>query len=214
MPPSIASHQAGTLPPWAGAWLPAGDLSLAGGRTATVSFDRDGRCRLLLTLDREADADDVTALEEAAGALPYLQLGDLEGGADYPARHADVFALPQPLPALAFNASAKVELVARRGGRRLPRRIGSLGLRTRTTLVPAAGDPADAAGQAPPADATAGTRAAGEWPAAVQVEWALAEVGRRLQALTRLGGATLCLIVLGLAVAGFLVAFVSQTWSL
>ena len=215
MPPSVASHAAGTLPPWAGAWLPAGDLSLAGDRTATVSFDREGRCRLLLVLDREIDEDDVSALEEAADALPYLQLGDLEDGAGYPARHADAFALPQPLPGLAFNSSAQVELVARPGGRHLPGRIGSFGLPTRTIFVPVedeAAPEADAEGkaEAPPTSATAIETA----PAVAPVERALAEVGRRLRALTRLEGTTLCLIALGVVLAGFVVVFVRQTWGL
>jgi uncharacterized membrane protein len=216
MPPSVTRDETGTLPPWAGAWLPAGDLELDGGRTATVSFDRDGRCRLLLALDRQADADDVSALEEAADALPYLQLRDLDGGAEYPTRHADAFALPQPLPSFAFNSSARIELVAHRGGRRLPGRIGSLGLPTRTTLVPV--EEAPAAEEEPRAtveEAPApGPAAVQEAPAVGRVEHALAEVGRRLRALTRLEGETLCQIVLGVVIAGFVVAFVTQTWSL
>src|SRR6266511_436170 len=79
MPPPVTSHKASEFPPWAGTWLPAGDLVLDGGQVATVSFDRDGRCRLLLALDRPAEVEDVTALEEAADALPYLRLNDLEG---------------------------------------------------------------------------------------------------------------------------------------
>jgi uncharacterized membrane protein len=222
MPPSVAPDETGTLPPWAGAWLPAGDLALAGGRTATVSFDREGRCRLLLALDREADEDDVAALEEAADALPYLQLGDLEGSEGYPARHADAFALPRPLPRSAFNSSARVELVARAGGCRLPGRVGSFGLPTRTTFASTDGEVAGADGKVPPGPAGTAdpTRTAGmaavveEAPPAGLVERALAEVGRRLQALTRLDGATLCLVALGLAVAGFVVVFVRQTWGL
>ena len=135
MPPPVASYKATELPPWAGTWLPAGDLVLDGGQVATVSFDRDGRCRLLLALDRPAGVEDVAALEEAADALPYLHLNDLEGGAGYPARHAEVFALPEPLSSFAFNSSARVELVARPGGRRLPTRLGTFGLATTTTLV-------------------------------------------------------------------------------
>src|SRR6266511_1028061 len=119
MPPPVTSHKASELPPWAGTWLPAGDLVLDGGQDATVSFDRDGRCRLLLALDRPAEVEDVTALEEAADALPYLHLNDLEGGAGYPARHAEVFALPEPLPSFAFNSSARVGRACRgRGGAR------------------------------------------------------------------------------------------------
>ena len=263
MPPSIAPDEMGTLPPWAGAWLPAGDLALAGGRTATVSFDREGRCRLLLSLDREADDDDVAALEEAADALPYLQLGDLESGESYPARHADAFALPRSLPRSAFNSSARIELVAQAGGRRLPGRVGSFGLPTRTTFASADGEvtgdevtgnevtgnevtgaemagadgevlagPAesdgrtDSAGTAalvtevpaveevPAAPAAPAAPAVEEAPPVGLVERALAGVGRLLQALTRLDGATLCLIALGLVVAGFVVVFVRQTWGL
>jgi uncharacterized membrane protein len=135
MPPPVASRKASELPPFAGAWLPAGDLELEGGRVATVSFDREGHCRLLLVLDRPAQPDDVLALEEAADALPYLQLSDLEGGAGYPERHAEAFALPEPLPGFAFNSSARIDLVTRAGGTRMPARIGSLGLVTHTTVV-------------------------------------------------------------------------------
>jgi uncharacterized membrane protein len=149
MPPPVASRKASELLPWAGAWLPAGDLVLEGGQVATVSFDRGGHCRLLLALDRPAEDEDVLALEEAAEALPYLQLSDLEGGAGYPARHADTFALPESLSSFAFNSSARVELVARRGGRRLPPRLGTFGLATTTSFL---GDPLPEAGrlEAPP----------------------------------------------------------------
>jgi uncharacterized membrane protein len=149
MPPPVASRKASELLPWAGAWLPAGDLVLEGGQVATVSFDRGGHCRLLLALDRPAEDEDVLALEEAAEALPYLQLSDLEGGAGYPARHADAFALPAPLSSFAFNSSARVELVTRRGGRRLPSRLGTFGLATTTSFL---GDPLPEAGrlEAPP----------------------------------------------------------------
>ncbi len=186
MPPSVASREAGELPPWAGAWLPAGDLPLGGGRTATVSFDLEGRCRLLLTLDRPATAADVRALGEAADALPYLQLSDLEGGgAGYPERHAEAFALPEPLPSFAFNSSARVELVARPGGSRLPARLGSFGLTTVTTLVPKEAEAAPTAGGVGPA------------PAAPE---------RRLVALSA--------VAVGLAVATFVGVFVAQTWGL
>ncbi|HZD00641.1 MAG TPA: hypothetical protein VFA46_10755, partial [Actinomycetes bacterium] len=158
MPPPVASRKESELPPWAGAWLPAGDLVLDGGQVATVSFDREGRCRLLLALDRPARDEDVLALEEAADALPYLQLSDLEGGAAYPARHAEAFALREPLSSFAFNSSARVELVARPGGRRLPTRLGGFGLATTSSFVedgPAEGDGTPAAetpeGDGPPA---------------------------------------------------------------
>src|SRR6266516_2246557 len=151
MPPPVASRKVSELLPWAGAWLPAGDLVLAGGQVATVSFARGGHCRLLLALDRPAEDEDVLALEEAAEALPYLQLSDLEGGAGYPARHADAFALREPLSSFAFNSSARVQLVARRGGRRLPPRLGTFGLATTTSFL---GDPLPEAGrlEAPPSE--------------------------------------------------------------
>jgi uncharacterized membrane protein len=234
-PPSLRSQETGTFPPWAGTWLSAGDIALTGGRIATVSFDRQGRCRLLLTVDREADAADVKALEEAADALPYLQLGDLQGGAAYPARHADAFALPEPLPSFAFNSSASIELLARPGGQRLPRRIGAFGLPTRTTFVPVddeagEGRAEDEAAPAPTATAEAPEVAASpvETPTARapaapapataravgRVEGALAVVGQRLLALAPVQGATICLLALAGAVGLFVVLFVRQTWGL
>jgi uncharacterized membrane protein len=235
MPPSLTSQETGTFPPWAGQWLSAGDIALAGGRIATVSFDREGRCRLLLTIDREADAADVEALEEAADALPYLQFGDLEGGAAYPARHADAFALPEPLPAFAFNSSASIELLARPGGQHLPRRIGAFALPTRTTFVPVddeagEGRPEGEAATAATATVAAPAVAAPEVaappvaappvaaPAAApdvgQVEGTLAAVGQRLLALVPVPGATICLLALAMAVGLFVVLFVRQTWGL
>jgi uncharacterized membrane protein len=175
MPPPVASRKTSELPPFAGAWLPAGDLEFDGGRVATVSFDREGHCRLLLTLDRPTEPEDVAALEEAADALPYLQLGDLEGGAGYPERHADAFALPEALPSFAFNSSARIDLVTRPGGIRLPARIGSLGLTTHTTVSDAQEDShAEYAAEAAEARARARAEAAaaedeardGEAPAA------------------------------------------------
>lgn len=271
MPPPVASRKASELPPWAGAWLPVGDLLLDSGQVATVSFDREGRCRLLLTLDRPALPEDVVALEDAADALPYLQLSDLEGGAAYPVRHAEAFALPEPLSGFAFNSSARVELVTRPGGNRLPARLGTFGLATATTIIGApetVGEP-DPATAAPPsevaeveaaesveeaaatgptteaaapepqpkgagADRTEATEAAGATqgtpatgreattgrPAAAAadaiggLERGLGAVGARLVALTRLSGATLGLIALGLAMAVFVGVFVAQTWAL
>jgi uncharacterized membrane protein len=163
MPPPVASRKASELPPFAGAWLPAGDLELEGGRVATVSFDREGHCRLLLVLDRPARPDDVLALEEAADALPYLQLSDLEGGAGYPERHAEAFALPEPLPGFAFNSSARIDLVTRAGGTRMPARVGSLGLATHTTVV---GTPEADAEFAPEAEGGAAEAEAAVAPAA------------------------------------------------
>src|SRR5919206_2190173 len=115
-------------PRWRGRWLPAADLALDEERAATVSFDRRGRCRLTLALDRPAGEADVAALEEAADVLPNLHLFDLEDTADYPERHAEAFDLPEPLVPEAFNSTAEVELLAPPGGRPLPRRLGRFGL--------------------------------------------------------------------------------------
>ena len=243
MPPPVTSRESSELPPWARAWLPAGDLQLDGERVATVSFDRDGNCRLLLALDRAAGPEDLRALEEAADALPYLQLSDLEGGAGYPRRHAEAFALEEPLASFAFNSSARVELVTRPGGRRLPGRLGSFGLTGVTTV---ARPPSERDGDRPPADALtsgeAGTSAhedretddeaaaKAEIPRATAVEveaepapsapevgrveaW-LATAGQRLTDLTRLSGATLSVAALGTALAIFVGVFVAQTFGL
>jgi uncharacterized membrane protein len=277
MPPPVASRKASELPPWAGAWLPAGDLVLDSGLVATVSFDREGRCRLLLALDRPARDEDVLALEEAADALPYLHLSDLEGGAAYPARHAEAFALREPLSSFAFNSSARVELVARAGGRRLPARLGTFGLATTTSFVEgspaeveepsppeaeepsppeveaaggdgpplAAADPEPSQAEAPeegagPADAVEAEAPEPEAPTAARapaveaapaqgvtvarpeagqvrasgLERGLGAAGTRLVEATRLPGATLGLIGLGLVLAVFVGVFTAQTWAL
>jgi uncharacterized membrane protein len=143
MPPSV--HRGATVgsmtppgppaaPPtarWRGAWLPAADLRLDEERAATVSFDRRGRCRLTLALDRPAGDADLAALEEAADVLPNLHLFDLDDTADYPERHAEAFGLPTPLTPDAFNSTAEVELLAPPGGRRPPPRLGRFGLPAR-----------------------------------------------------------------------------------
>ena len=120
----VAPAERPPAPRWHGGWLPAGDLALDDERDATVSFDRRGRCRLTLALDRPATAADVAALEEAADVLPNLYLFDLDDTADYPERHAEAFGLAGPLAPDAFNHSAEVELLAPPGGRPLPRRLG------------------------------------------------------------------------------------------
>jgi uncharacterized membrane protein len=141
MPPSV--HRGATVgsmtppavPPtarWGGAWLPAADLPLDEERAATVSFDRRGRCRLSLALDRPVGDADLAVLEEAADVLPNLHLFDLDDTADYPERHAEAFGLPAPLAPDAFNGSAEVELLAPPGGRRPPPRLGRFGLPVRT----------------------------------------------------------------------------------
>ena len=120
MPPPVAPVTASSAPRWRGGWLPAGDLPLDEERAATVSFDRRGRCRLTLALDRPAGDADLAALEEAADVLPNLHLFDLDDTADYPERHAEAYGLPQPLAPDVFNHAAEVELLAAPGGRPAP----------------------------------------------------------------------------------------------
>jgi uncharacterized membrane protein len=138
MPPPAAPVTASPAPRWTGRWLPAGDLPLDEERVATVSFDRRGRCRLTLALDRPATGADVAALEEAADVLPNLYLYDLDDTADYPERHADAFGLAKPLAVDAFNHAAEVELLAPPGGEPLPRRLGRFGV---PTVAPGSGAP-------------------------------------------------------------------------
>ena len=194
MPPPVAPARPTPPAGWPGEWLPAADLRLDDERAATVSFDRLGRCRLTLALDRPAGDADVAALEEAADALPQLHLLDLDGVDDYPQRHAEVFGLPAPLAVDAFNRAAEVELLAPPGGRPLPARLGRYGLPlrgARPATVPAPPAPGDGA-----------------------VERALLGLGRRLVATTRIPGPTLCAAVLGVAVAVFVVAFTRATWTM
>jgi uncharacterized membrane protein len=194
MPPPVVPARPTPPAGWPGEWLPAADLRLDDERAATVSFDRHGRCRLTLALDRPAGDADLAALEEAADALPQLHLLDLDGVDDYPRRHAEVFGLPVPLAVDAFNHAAEVELLAPPGGRRPPARLGRYGL-------PVRGDrPATA--PAPPS------------PGDGDVERALVDLGRRLVAATRVPGPTLCAAALGLAVAVFVVAFTRATWTM
>ena len=129
VPPRVAPRTAAAAPRWSGGWLPAADLPLDEERAATISFDRRGRCRLTLALDRPATDADLAALEEAADVLPNLYLFDLDETADYPERHAEAFGLPEPLAPDAFNHIAEVELQAPPGGPPLPRHLGRFGVR-------------------------------------------------------------------------------------
>jgi uncharacterized membrane protein len=193
MPPPVAPARPTPPAAWSAQWLPAADLPLDEERTATVSFDRHGRCRLTLALDRPAGDADVAALEEAADALPQLHLLDLDGGAGYPQRHAKAFGLRVPLAVDAFNRTAEVELLAPPGGRRPPARLGRYG-------VPARG------GRPPPTPPAA--------PGGGAVERALLGLGRRLVAATRTPGPTLCAAALAVTVAVFVLAFTRATWTM
>ena len=213
------SRVAAAAPRWNGSWLPAADLPLDEDRAATVSFDRRGRCRLTLALDRPATGADLTALEEAADVLPNLYLFDLDDTADYPERHAEAFGLAVPLAPDAFNHAAEVELLAPPGGPPLPRRLGRFGVPV-APPGPGAGLPVVASGPgavdglAPSASPPATlpdrgpTTGAEPW-----VERALLAVGRRLVAVTRVPGPTLCALALGLTLAVFVAAFTRATWT-
>jgi uncharacterized membrane protein len=214
MPPRVAPATPPPAPRWQGSWLPAADLPLDEERAATVSFDRQGRCRLTLAVDRPATEADLAALEEAADVLPNLHLLDLDDAGDYPERHAEAFGLPRPLGPDAFNHAAEVELLAPPGGQPPPRRLGRFGVPV-VTPGPTAGGTGgavDSPAPPPPPSATlpdrGPTTAAGLW-----VERALLGVGRRLVAATRISGPGLCALALGLTLAVFVVAFVAATWT-
>jgi uncharacterized membrane protein len=234
VPPPVAPVTASPAPRWRGGWLPAGDLPLDEERAATVSFDRRGRCRLTLALDRPATDADVAALEEAADVLPNLYLFDLDDTADYPERHAEAFGLAAPLAVDAFNHTAEVELLAPPGGLPLPRRLGRFG-------VPAVAPGSEAVAPGPGAvdnrarpflgSATLphrGTRRGGagfedaqgpgtaerlQGDRAVRFERALLGAGRRLVAGTRVSASGLCATALGVTLATFVVAFTAATWT-
>jgi uncharacterized membrane protein len=212
MPPRVAPASPAPPPRWHGSWLPAADLPLDEERAATVSFDRRGRCRLTLAIDRPATDADLAALEEAADVLPNLHLFDLDDTGRYPERHAEAFGLPRPLGPDAFNHAAEVELLAPPGGRPLPRRLGRFGVPVVTPRPGAVDDPkpaASASATLPDRGPTkAGAPAGDAW-----AERALLEVGRRLVAATRISAWGLCGLALGLTLATFVVAFVAATWT-
>ena len=233
VPPRLAPRTAAAAPCWSGGWLPAADLPLDEERAATISFDRRGRCRLTLALDRPATDADLAALEEAADVLPNLYLFDLDDTADYPERHAEAFGLPEPLATDAFNHTAEVELLAPPGGPPLPRHLGRFG-------VPMVGPGSAAPGPGAVDNPTTATRpwatlpvrgpttAGTPWwervPAArpgpggdkAGASWAervLLDLGRRGVAATRVSASGLCAIAFGVTLALFVVAFTWATWT-
>jgi len=218
----VAPAEVPPAPRWQGGWLPAGDLPLDEEREATVSFDRRGRCRLTLALDRPATGADVAALEEAADVLPNLYLFDLDDTADYPERHAEAFGLAQPLAPDAFNQSAEVELLAPPGGQELPRRLG----RFAVPAVPPGSGAVDSTGPSASRLATLPNRGPGTAGeprveraplqlerAPLQFERALLQAGRRLVAATRVSASGLCALALGVTLGVFVVVFTAATWT-
>jgi uncharacterized membrane protein len=232
----VAPAERPPAPRWHGGWLPAGDLALDEERDATVSFDRRGRCRLTLALDRPATAADVAALEEAADVLPNMFLFDLDDTADYPERHAEAFGLAEPLAPDAFNQSAEVELLAPPGGRPLPRHLG----RFAVPAVPPGTGAVDSPHPSTSPSATLPNRGpgtAGEPPVEraplpfqraplqfqrtplqsqrvpLRFERALLELGRRLVAATRVSASGLCALTLGVTLGVFVVVFTAATWT-
>jgi uncharacterized membrane protein len=212
MPPRVAPASPAPPPRWQGSWLPAADLPLDEERAATVSFDRRGRCRLTLAIDRPATDADLAALEEAADVLPNLHLFDLDDTGRYPERHAEAFGLLRPLAPDAFNHAAEVELLAPPGGRPLPRRLGRFGVPVVVPRPGAVDNPkpsASASATLPDRGPTKAAEPAGEpW-----AERALLDLGRRLVAATRISAWGLCGLALGLTLAIFVVTFVAATWT-
>jgi uncharacterized membrane protein len=208
MPPRVAPASPAPAPRWQGSWLPAVDLPLDEERAATLSFDRRGRCRLTLAVDRPATDADLAALEEAADVLPNLHLFDLDDTGDYPERHAEAFGLPRPLGPDAFNHAAEVELLAPPGGRPPPRRLGRFGI----PVVAPGPEAVDSPKPSTPPPATLPDRGPAT-AAELWVERALLGVGRRLVEATRISGPGLCALALGLTLAVFVAAFVATTWT-
>ncbi len=218
----VAPAERPPAPRWQGGWLPAGDLALDEERDATISFDRRGRCRLTLALDRPATAADVAALEEAADVLPNLYLFDLDDTADYPERHAEAFGLAEPLAPDAFNQSAEVELLAPPGGQPLPRHLGRFAVPAVTPGSGAVDSPRPSTSPSATlpnrGPGTAGAPRVERAPLQVQraplrFERALLEVGRRLVAATRVSASGLCALALGVTLAVFVVVFTAATWT-
>ena len=196
----VAPAERPPAPRWHGGWLPAGDLALDDERDATVSFDRRGRCRLTLALDRPATAADVAALEEAADVLPNLYLFDLDDTADYPERHAEAFGLAGPLAPDAFNHSSPPppgRAPGPAGGDPSPCGLG---------LAPPHRAPGRCCGQPEPPPRS---RSGGFGP----VRAALLQAGRRVVAATRVSASGLCATALGVTLAVFVVAFTAATWT-
>ena len=223
-----------------GAGCQPGDLPLDEERAATVSFDRRGRCRLTLALERPATDADVAALEEAADVLPNLYLFDLDDTADYPERHAEAFGLVEPLAPDAFNHAAEVELLAPPGGEpppprplRLRRGARSGGPRTAgpvdnpdLSLPPSAlpvrgpttarspGSSAPVGGpQRPACRRLSGLVGAGMVAGPARFERGLLDLGRWLVATTRISASGLCGLAMGITLAVFVVTFTAATWT-
>jgi uncharacterized membrane protein len=196
-------------------WLPAGRLEVSAEHAATIAFNRFGDGRLRVELDHEAGPDDLALAERAAELLPHLRVEDLDDPQAYRERHADVFELPAPLPGWRFNQTSEIEVVAPGGGRRLPARLGPLGIAVHHVETPGEEPDAEEKLAVVPPEPTAAERAerAAE-RAADGFGRALGAVERRLVAVTRLDIDTLCGLVMGFAVAAFAGAFVWQTWAI
>ena len=224
-------------PRWHGGWLPAADLPLDEERAATISFDRRGRCRLTLALDRPATDADVAALEDAADVLPNLHLYDLDDTPTTPSatprrsgspsrwsptpsttpprsscwpRRAAARS-PAPGPVRPARPGPRARWCRRVRGAAGSRGCGQLGLST----SPSATLPDRGPG-------TAGTpwvehvRLERTWAERLEparVERGLLDLGRRLVAATRISASALCALALGLSVAVFVAAFVAATWT-
>jgi uncharacterized membrane protein len=198
-------------------WFPAGQVALDGGRRAAVSFNRYGDGRLSLALDHGPDGDDLAVLDDAAGVLPHLRLGDLGDVEELRKRHADYFDLSVPLPHWRFNQTSELQLVAPAGGAALPRRLGAFGVpvhRLQPAEAPAAGTPPSEEAAGPEPARPFGERlAAGAETAGQAVTTALRALERRLVALTRLDIDTICWVAAGLFTLVFVACFTWQTWT-
>ena len=196
-----------------GGWLPAGRVGIDDDRTAAIAFNRFGDGRLRLELDDPVGPDDLDALERAAELLPHLRVDDIRDAEAYRDRHADEFELPARLPVWRFNQASEIEVAAPAGGRAVPSRLGAIGVPVHHVVTRGDGDPEEELAVMAPAPALAERAARTAERAAGSIGRVLGAVERRLVAVTRLDIDTLCALVLGLAMAGFIGAFVWQTWA-